>query len=330
MPSSKNKSNATNALTAKALGFFALHVAFAPAILPVLIPALLPARAHAQEFRGTISGAVTDPTGAVVPGAAVTVREINTGTTSNTKTDSAGQYVVPFLLPGTYTVTVVMPGFQQVLRAGITLQSQEHPIINVSLPIGENSTTVTVSSDAPLIDQANASIGQIISAESVADLPLNGRTPTTLTELSEGVITTAAPQIVHPFDNAAGNSWSIGGTPNQTSEVLLDGSPDLTLLGALAYAPTQDSVQEVSVRPFDTDASFGHTIGGVINQITKSGTNKYHGTAYDFYQTAGLDANSYFNKRSSPRHRAPQRALSAVRRNLRRPDRDPEALRRQG
>ncbi len=111
------------------------------------------------------------------------------------------------------------------------------------------------------------------------------------------MITTAAPQIVHPFDNAAGNSWSIGGTPNQVSEVLLDGSPDLTLLGALAYAPTQDSVQEVSVRPFDTDASEGHTIGGIINQITKLGTNAYHGTAYEFYQTAGLDANSYFSKR---------------------------------
>ena len=150
----------------------------------------------------------------------------------------------------------------------------------------------------PLIDQANASVGQVISTESVEDLPLNGRTPTTLTELSEGVITTAAPQIVHPFDNAAGNSWSMGGTPNQVSEVLLDGSPDLTLLGALAYAPTQDSVQEVSVRPFDTDASFGHTIGGVINQITRSGTNAIHGTAYEFFQTAGLDANLYFNKRA--------------------------------
>ena len=116
--------------------------------------------------------------------------------------------------------------------------------------------------------------------------------------LSVGVITTAAPQIVHPFDNAAGNAWSIGGTPNQVSEVLLDGSPDLTLLGALAYAPTQDSVSEVSVRPFDTDASFGHTIGGVINQITKSGTNALHGSVYEFSQVGAIDANLYFNKRN--------------------------------
>jgi len=255
--------------------------------------------ARAQEFRGTISGAVTDPTGAVVPGASVVVKEIHTGTTAQTKSDADGQYVVPFLLPGDYTITVTMPGFQTTTHSAVGLESQAHPILNMAMQVGEATQSVTVTDAAPLIDQANASVGQIITTESVANLPLNGRTPTTLTELSVGVITTAAPQIVHPFDNAAGNSWSIGGTPNQVSEVLLDGSPDLTLLGALAYAPTQDSVQEVSVRPFDTDASEGHTIGGVINQITKSGTNAFHGTAYEFYQTAGLDANLYFNKRTS-------------------------------
>ena len=261
-------------------------------------PMLLPAFSAAQEFRGTISGTVTDATGAAIPGANVTVRETRTGSVSTTKSDSAGEYVAPFLLPGTYQITISLAGFQQVQRGNITLQSQEHPIINLTLPVGEASQTITVTSDVPLVDQANASVGQVISTESVEELPLNGRTPTTFTELSEGVITTVPPQIVHPFDNSAGNSWSIGGTPNQVSEVLLDGSPDLTLLGALAYAPTQDSVQEVSVRPFDTDASEGHTIGGVINQITRSGTNGLHGSAYEFYQTAGLDANNYFNKRS--------------------------------
>jgi hypothetical protein len=253
---------------------------------------------HAQEFRGTISGAVTDPTGAVVPGASVKVRETQTGTVNQTVSDGDGQYVVPFLLPGQYEITITAKGFQTVVRKNITLQSQEHPIVSIALPLGNATDTVNVTTDVPLIDQANASVGQVISTESVADLPLNGRTPTTLTELSEGVITTAAPQIVHPFDNNAGNSWSIGGTPNQVSEVLLDGSPDLTLLGALAYAPTQDSVQEVSIRPFDTDASFGHTIGGVINQITKQGTNRLHGSIYEFSQVSAIDSNLYFNDRN--------------------------------
>lgn len=256
--------------------------------------------ARAQEFRGTISGAVTDPTGANVPGATVVVKEVHTGTVAQTKSDADGQYVVPFLLPGDYTITVTMPGFQTTTHSAVTLESQAHPIVNLSMQVGETTTTVTVTGAPPLVDQANASVGQIITTESVADLPLNGRTPTTLTELSEGVITTAPPQLVHPFDNGAGNSWSMGGTPNQVSEVLLDGSPDLTLLGALAYAPTQDSVQEVSVRPFDTDASEGHTIGGVINQITKSGTNALHGTIYEFNQIPNIDANTYFDDRAVP------------------------------
>ncbi len=259
---------------------------------------LSPVLAHGQEFRATISGMVTDPSGAALPGAVVVVKEVHTGTVSKSKSDAAGEYVVPFLLPGDYQITVTDPGFQTEVRNNITLQSQEHPIVNLKLQVGNQSETVEVDAAPPLIDQANASVGQVISTESVENLPLNGRTPTTFAELSEGVITTAAPQIVHPFDNNAGNSWSVGGTPNQNSEVLLDGSPDLTLLGALAYAPTQDSVQEVSVRPFDTDASFGHTIGGVINQVTRSGTNNIHGTLYEFYQTAGLDANLYFNKRT--------------------------------
>ncbi len=278
---------------------------YARAVMLTVVVLFLTVGIKAQEFRGTISGAVTDPTGADVPDAVVVIKEIHTGTTTTTKSDAAGQYVVPFLLPGDYTVTVTMPGFQTVTRSGITLQSQEHPILNLSLPIGGTDQTVTVTDAAPLIDQANASVGQIISTAAVADLPLNGRTPTTLTELSEGVITTAPPAQVRPFDNSAGNSWSIGGTPNQMSEVLLDGSPDLTLLGALAYAPTEDSVQEVSVRPFDTDASFGHTIGGVINQITKSGTNALHGTVYEFNQPTNLNANTYFDKRTNPVTRTP-------------------------
>ena len=270
------------------------------AMLCIFLAASFGGAAWSQEFRGTISGVVTDPSGAVVPGAHVVVKEIHTGTTNVSKSDSAGEYVVPFLLPGDYLITVTMPGFETVKRGGITLQSQEHPIVNMTLTVGQASTTVTVTSAAPLIDQANASVGQVISTESVADLPLNGRTPAVLTELSVGVISTAAPQLVHPFDNNAGNSWSIGGTPNQISEVLLDGSPDLTLLGALAYSPSEDTVSEVSIRPFDTDASFGHTIGGVINQVTKSGTNRLHGTVYEFSQISNLDANTYFDDRSNP------------------------------
>ena len=268
-------------------------------VLPVMA-ALASGSLCAQEFRGTISGAVTDQTGATVPGAAVVIREIHTGAVNRTTSDAAGQYTVPFLLPGSYSVTATLAGFQTLVRNNITLQAQEHPIVDLRLSVGNISETVTVSAAPPLIDQANASVGTVIATRSVEDLPLNGRTPAVLTELAAGVITTSAPGITHPFDNNAANSWSIGGTPNQVSEVLLDGAPDLTLLGALAYSPTEDSVAEVSVRPFDTDASFGHTIGGVINQVTKSGTNALHGSLYEFGQISDLDADLYFNDRAKP------------------------------
>ncbi len=264
----------------------------------VLSTLLFPAGLAAQEFRATVSGSVTDPSGAVIPAAAIEVRETSTGTINRTVSDAAGQYVVPFLPPGNYTITATAKGFEAMTRSGITLQAQDHPIIDLALVVGSASQTVTVSSAAPLLDTANASVNTVISTGSVADLPLNGRAPSTLAELSAGVITTAAPEQVHPFDNNAGNAWSIGGTPNQVSEVLLDGSPDETLLGALAFSPTQDSVQEVSVQPFATDASLGHTIGGVINQITKSGTNRLHGTMYEFGQISGIDANLFYNDAS--------------------------------
>jgi len=250
----------------------------------------------AQEFRATVSGAVTDPTGAVVPGANITVRETRTGTVNKTTSDNAGQYTIPFLQPGDYQITVEAAGFKTAQRSAVTLQSNEHPIINFPLELGATGETVNVSSDAPLVDQANASVGQVITTAQVEDLPLNGRTPAMLTQLSIGVISTAQPGQVHPFDNNAANSWSIGGTPKQTSEILLDGAPDTIWSGSLAYSPTQDSVQEVSVRAFDTDASFGHTLGGVINQTTKSGTNGLHGSLYEFGQISNLGANSFFNK----------------------------------
>lgn len=256
-------------------------------------------RARAQEFRGTISGSVSDPTGAVLAGAQVTIRDVNTGALNQTKSDSSGQYVVPFLPPGTYEITVQMTGFKKVVRGGLTLQAAEHPIIDLVLPLGNAQDTIDVTSATPLVDTANSSVGQVITTRQVQDFPINGRTPLILTQLAVGVEATAYPSQVHPFDNNGASAFSIGGTPQQTSEILMDGAPDTTWSGAIAYSPTQESVQEVSVNVFDTDAGFGHTIGGVMNQITKAGTNAYHGSLYEFGVVSNLGANLYFNKHVS-------------------------------
>ncbi len=201
---------------------------------------------------------MTDPTGAAVPGASVTIRETETGTINKTQSDTSGQYVVPFLPPGKYEISVEMTGFKKVLRSALTLQSAEHPIIDLTLSLGNVQDTVSVTADTPLVDTANSSVGQVITTKQVEDFPINGRTPLVLTELAVGVVATSYPSQVHPFDNNGASAFSIGGTPQQASEILLDGSPDTVWSGAIAYSPIQESVQEVSVRAFDTDAGFGH------------------------------------------------------------------------
>lgn len=271
-------------------------------LLLLLCGALLaPACARAQEFRGTISGAVTDPSGAVVPGAKVEVLEVRTGTISRTVSDNAGQYVVPFLLPGDYSITAAAPGFQTLKRSGITLAAQGHLVLNLALSLGNESQMVIVTGESPLLNTADASVGEVISAGAVANLPLNGRAPEMLAELAAGVMPTNAPTyLVTESDVGNENAWSMGGTPSGSTESLLDGAPDEESSGGTTYSPTQDTVREITVRPFDTDASYGHTIGGVVNMVTKNGTNALHGTAYEFSQIPNLDANLYFNDRAVP------------------------------
>jgi len=267
-------------------------------LLLFLFAFFLPALLSAQEFRGTISGVVTDPAGAGVADAHITATENRTGTKIQSQTNSDGQYTLPFLLPGDYTITVEMTGFKTFVRQGVHLDSGGHPVVDMQLVMGAVTESVKVTEAIPLVNTENASTGQIITTKQVEDLPLDGRTPMMLAQLAIGVLDTANPSLVHPFDNNGAASWSIGGTPSQTSELLLDGSPDELWSGSLAYSPPQDAVQEVKVDTFNTDAAYGHTFGGVANQILKSGTNGFHGSMYEFSQASALDANNFFNDRA--------------------------------
>lgn len=249
----------------------------------------------AQESRATLTGAVYDSSGAGVAGAKITVTELRTGVKTLSTSDSAGHYTVPFLPPGDYQVHAEMIGFKGFVRSGIHLASGDQPIIDITLEVGQVSQTVEVRGEAPLIDYANSSTGQTITTKQVEDFPLNGRNPIMITQLAIGVIATGNPTLVHPFDNGAGAAWSIGGTPSQTSELLMDGAPNATWDNRAAYAPPQDAVQEVKVKAFDTDAAYGHTASGTINEVMKTGTNRLHGSVYEFTQPSALAANSLFN-----------------------------------
>ena len=252
----------------------------------------------AQESRGSISGSIADVTAAAIPGATITMVEVHSGTTSKTVSNHEGRYRIPFLATGDYSLTVEASGFEKLVHQNISLSAGEQRSLDLVLHPGSVSATITVTAAAPQISMTDTSVGQVVTTDEVADLPLNGRTPMQLALLSAGVISTIQPGQLLPFANGTAASLAIGGIASNSSELLLDGAPDNIWTGVLAYSPPQDSVQQVTVRVFDADASYGHTMSGVINQVLKSGGNLFHGTAYEYSQVSALDANSFFNNRT--------------------------------
>ncbi len=261
----------------------------------VAIVLSIPLALFSQEFRGTMTGSITDATGALIAGAKVTVSETQTGAKVETVSDSAGQYTAPFLAPGDYQIAVRMTGFKEFIRKGVHVGAGDKIGIDARLEVGDTSQSIEVTADVPMVNAESASVGQAVTTQEVEDLPLNGRTPAVLASLSLGVLATGQPSLIHPFDSGAGNAWNIGGTPAQTSETMVDGVPNATWDGRLAYSLPQDAVQEVRVKAFDSDASFGHTGGGTLNQVMKTGTNTLHGTAWEYNQPNTLTANDFFN-----------------------------------
>ncbi len=266
--------------------------------LVAAVALFLPLSAFCQEFRSTISGAVLDPSGSHIAGAKVVASETRTGVKTQTISDSSGQYTLPFLQPGHYNLSGMAQGFKEFIQKDIDLGAGDHSVIDLHLSVGDTTQTVEVSAAAPLINTDNASVGQSITTKEVEDIPLNGGTPLMLAQLAIGIVATGTPTLVHPFDLGAPAAFSVAGTPSQTSELLVDGVPDETWDGRAAYNPPRDAVQEVQVKAFDSDASFGHTGGGTMNQILKTGTNGLHGSAWEYNQPSDMVANDYFRNRS--------------------------------
>src|SRR5579872_5991218 len=240
----------------------------------VVCALLLASALFAQEYRGTFSGTVTDPTGAAIPNAKIVVTETRTGTKTTTVSGPTGSYTIPFLALGTYDIEAEASGFKKFVRKGLHLSAGESPVVDIHLDLGSTSEEVTVTAEAPILVTANPSLGQVITTAEVEDVPINGRTPMMLDNLAMGVVSTFEPGPVRPFDNSAPNDISIGGIPATHNEVLLDGAPNAGQQNQMAYSPMQDAVTEVRVNAFDMDAGNGHTMGGTVNVITKSGTTR--------------------------------------------------------
>ena len=268
--------------------------------------------AFAQDSRGQIQGRVTDPSGAIISGA--TVRAVNTATNIATPvaTNQTGDFLIPFLLPGTYKVSVEATGFKQWIRDGVGVQVNDRVTLNAALTVGSAAEAVSVTADAPLVDASSASLGTVVDQRRVSELPLKDGNPIMLSSLSPGVMNLSTGGWSRPFDNASPSAIAISGNRTGTNEFTLDGAPNTTGMGGnVAYIPPAGVVEEFKIQTATFDAANGFASGAVVNVSLKAGTNQLHGQLYEFFQNPVLNANSFFNNLSGqPRANVRQHRLS--------------------
>jgi len=254
--------------------------------------------AHAQVSSATVTGIIKDTDGGCIPFSQVTAIEVTTGIKIESTANYAGSYTLPSLKPGTYDIVSESPGFDKTVRTGVALSAGDHPSIDITMAIGRVEQSVDVRSDPPLLGTQDASLGQTVPQQLVADLPLDGRTPMSFTQYTVGVVATTNPVGIRPFDNSAIAGFSVGGLPNKNSEILIDGSPDNASDNSPAYELPVEATQEVRLQVFESDAAYGHAGGGVANQVSKSGSNSLRGSLDEFHQDNDLDAVPYFSRRT--------------------------------
>jgi hypothetical protein len=262
------------------------------------------APAKAQVAGGTLSGTITDPSDKSVPQAQVSIMNVATGITTTVTTNSDGFYIAPNLLPGEYQVTVSANGFSTGTRKGISLTVGAHQVFDLTLQVGSAAKTVVeVTTEAPAVQLASSDISAVVNATTVRELPLNGRSWTDLAALQPGVDSI---QTQVPFASGTdrgnrgfGQQLTISGARPQQNNYRLDGvslndyangAPGSVLGGNLGV----DAIQEFSVLTSNYSAEYGKTSGGVVNATTRSGTNSFHGSGYEFLRNSKLDAANFF------------------------------------
>ncbi|MEZ5365413.1 MAG: TonB-dependent receptor [Bryobacterales bacterium] len=258
--------------------------------------------AFGQQSSGTISGTVTDPQGAVVPGAQIQVRNVATNAVSTAAANESGFYTAPGLPVGDYEISAESEGFKKALRTGVTLQVNQNALVNLTLEVGAVAEVVEVRADAALVDVSGATLGEVIERKRVADLPINGRSALALTLLNTGVISNAGPTNSGFGDRGIQlSAISINGSPNSMNASMLDGNNNtLSYVGEVGVPPAVDAVEEFKVQSGTMSAEFGFTAGGTVNLVTRSGTNTFHGTVYEFLRNNAFDARNTFTANKLP------------------------------
>lgn len=260
--------------------------------------ALCCSSAFAQTTSASLSGVITDTSGGAIPGAKITLQNVDTGQTQAVTSNASGLYSVSPLPPGHYSATVEKDGFQTYVQKGITLTVNQQATLNAALQIGSVQQTVTVTADTELINTNSAELGAVINEHSVSQLPLNGRDPSSLVFLSPGttnVLNTGGGALQSGFSFPTETGASSNGGRQGSTYYLLDGVPNMdTYLLLTAPFPNADATQEFRVISNNFDARYGFAPGAVVSIQTKTGTNSWHGGVFEFIRNNDLNAGNYF------------------------------------
>jgi hypothetical protein len=266
----------------------------------LLLASPTPSRAQAT---GQLSGTVSDESGAVLPGVTVTATNQGTSATRTDVSDATGYFSMPLLPPGVYDVTATLSGFSVLSREGVKINVSETVSLALQLAVGELSETLTVTGEAPLIETSNATLGVVVDEKKIVDLPLNGRNFTQLGTLIPGVVTPPPSLGGAEGDAEAGvngfgantSGFAVNGVRNQSNNFLLDGaSNNDTFNTGFVLRPPPDAIQEFKILTHSYNAEYGRNAGSIVNVVTKSGSNEWHGSAWEFNRDAAFEARNYF------------------------------------
>jgi Carboxypeptidase regulatory-like domain/TonB dependent receptor-like, beta-barrel len=279
-------------------------------VILLALVTILPTRLLAQATTGSISGTVTDESGALLPGVTITVRKVDTGLERSQVSDARGRYRVLDLNPGAYELNAELQGFSGVKRTDLTVAIGRDVLVDVQLKLGSFSEQITVAGETSTVSLGATTAGGVVSTQQIAELPLNGRSFMQLATLQPGVVVSRG--TARDFTGGFGNTQlAIGGARPEQTGYLMDGTniADISdkapssLSGVLLGV---DTVQEFSVQTHGYSAEFGRAAGGIMSAVTRSGTNQIRGTVFEFHRNSSLDARNYFDQGEIPDFRRNQ------------------------
>jgi hypothetical protein len=250
--------------------------------------------AGAQEFRGNVTGIVTDPNGAALPGATVEIRNVETNVANTATTNEEGNYSFPLLNPGRYTITVKASGFADTTRENVEVRVADKITLDIPMSVTGVGETVTTIASAPTLETGSVSTGTTVTTQQIAELPLTDGTAYQLATLAPGISFTGNPGVGgSPTSNGNLAAFRANGGTG-ANNVTLDGSPNYAFDGGVGFSPPSDAVQEFKVQTNQFDAQQGYSANATVNVAIKSGGNDFHGSAWYFNRDRSRTANSFF------------------------------------